>query len=45
MSKDSDFDYIDSASTLNRMMLTIDSASRVALDTEANSLHNYYDRV
>lgn len=45
MSKDSYFDYIDSASTLNRMMLTIDSASRVALDTEANSLHNYYDRV
>jgi ribonuclease D len=27
------------------MMLAIDSAPRVALDTEANSLHNYFDRV
>lgn len=45
MSTDAEFDYIDSTSSLNRMMLDIDSASRVALDTEANSLHNYFDRV
>lgn len=39
------FTYIDSTPSLDRMMLSIDNATRVALDTEANSLHNYFDRV
>lgn len=45
MSKPAGFDYIDSQSSLDKMMIRIDSATRVALDTEANSLHNYFDRV
>ena len=45
MSVRTDFVYVDSAASLDQMMLNIDSAERIALDTEANSLHNYFDKV
>lgn len=39
------FRYIDTPVAVSEMMKALGNASRVALDTEANSLHNYYDKV
>lgn len=39
------FTYVDSESLLNALTEAVAAAGRVALDTEANSLHNYYERV
>ena len=39
------FEYIDDPSGLERLTQEVAGSSCVALDTEANSLHNYYERV
>ena len=39
------FEYIDSSTSLRSMLDVLSGASQVALDTEANSLHNYFDKV
>ncbi len=39
------FEYIDDPSGLERLTQEVAGSSYVALDTEANSLHNYYERV
>jgi len=39
------FEYIDEPSGLERLTQELVGSSCVALDTEANSLHNYYERV
>jgi len=42
---DSTFEYIDTDAGLAALCSRIAQAEVVALDTEANSLHNYYERV
>jgi len=39
-----DYSYIDSAETLDQLVARIKLAERVALDTEADSLHHYYEK-
>lgn len=38
------FRYVDSAGVLDRLAVKIDRVRRVALDTEADSLHHYYEK-
>ncbi len=45
MTIQSGFEYIDSDASIKKLLKTLGDAPRVALDTEANSLHNYFDRV
>ena len=39
------YEYIDSEAGITKLIETLGDTPRVALDTEANSLHNYFDRV
>lgn len=39
------FEYISSTDSLKGLLDKLSDANRVALDTEANSLHNYFDKV
>ncbi len=45
MSLDSPYQYVDSDQSVTQLLDTLGDTPRVALDTEANSLHNYFDRV
>ena len=45
MTKNTAYEYIDSDTSLESLINTLKDEPRVALDTEANSLHNYFDRV
>jgi len=45
MSLDSPYQYVDSDQSVAQLLNTLGDTPRVALDTEANSLHNYFDRV
>ena len=42
---DTPFQYIDDADGLRRLMQSLTQSPCIAVDTEANSLHNYYERV
>ena len=39
------YSYIDSDSALDQVLKRVESVDRVAIDTEANSLHRYFERV
>jgi ribonuclease D len=39
------FEYIDTSDGLDRLMASLRGSSRVALDTEADSLHHYFEKV
>lgn len=39
------FEYVDSPSALDKVCTILSGASRASIDTEANSLHNYFERV
>jgi ribonuclease D len=39
------FEYIDTNDGLDRLIVSLRGASRVALDTEADSLHHYFEKV
>ena len=39
------FRYVDTPVSISDMMNALGDAPRVAIDTEANSLHNYFDKV
>ncbi len=39
------FVYVDKAQTLEKLTAAIKTAEKVALDTEADSLHSYYEKV
>ena len=39
------FDYVSSQSALDKLIQHINAATRVAVDTEADSLHNYFEKV
>jgi len=39
------FDYIDSNASLDALIASLRGADRVALDTEADSLHHYFEKV
>lgn len=39
------FQYVDTSAAVKAMMKVLGDAPRVAIDTEANSLHNYFDKV
>lgn len=41
----STFSYIDNQAGLDALTRIAEQSGRIALDTEANSLHNYYERV
>jgi len=42
---DAGYDYIDTQEALDALTARLSDAPRIALDTEANSLHNYRERV
>lgn len=44
-SSDHHYIYIDSEDALRGLIERVEAARRVALDTEADSLHNYYEKV
>ena len=39
------YNYVDSAPALARLVDRLPHAGRIALDTEADSLHSYYEKV
>ncbi|MCX6834248.1 MAG: ribonuclease D, partial [candidate division Zixibacteria bacterium] len=39
------FEYIDTNDGLDRLIVSLRGADRVALDTEADSLHHYFEKV
>lgn len=41
----SSFEYIDTQSNLDRLVERLQSVTRIAIDTEADSLHHYYEKV
>lgn len=40
-----DFEYVDNEHTLRHLIEVLDTTDRVALDTEADSLHHYFEKV